>query len=296
MKRTLIALLTIGLLSACAGVMAPAAARSESPKQSLQSTQVAMAKVQMLRFDASGTATMTLPQAVVAQLKSKAGSQGSLLSSTTAVSFKATGLVKRPDQLDANLSATIGGLTITTEVIAVGGHLYYKDPMTQKWELAKRPTGQVRAKAEASAIYERVLDTAKSLTEVSAQPSSLDGVAVDEYRIVLDLGTLFAQIEGTHTPKNPQALPAIQQLLQNATVTANVWTGTNDRLVRRVVYDADVSADLSQLASVFGSAAGSTPGAFTLPAGSTAHLTAHLEVNLHDYNSSVTISAPTIGS
>jgi hypothetical protein len=70
----------------------------------------------------------------------------------------------------------------------------------------------------------------------------------------------------------------------------------HDHLVRRAVYDADVTADLSRLASAFGSAAGSASHAFTIPAGSTAHLTAHPVFNLHDYNSSVTISTPTIGS
>ena len=294
MKRALIAVLAVGLLSGCAGGLSPATARSENPKESLQSTGTAVAKAMTVRFDASGTATITLPQPVVAQLQSEAGSQGSLLGTTTTVSFKATGAAKRPDQLDASLSATIGGLTITTEVIATSGQVYYKDPMTQKWQLVKRPAAETPPSG--SSLYQLVLDTAKSLTEVSAQPSTLDGVAVDEYRIVPDLARLFAQIEAGHTPRNPQASAAIQQLLQNANVTAKVWTGNSDHLVRRAAYDADITADLSQLASAFRSAAGSAPHALTIPAGSIGHLTAHLEINLHDYNRTVTISAPTIGS
>ena len=61
-------------------------------------------------------------------------------------------------------------------------------------------------------------------------------------------------------------------------------------------YDADVTADLSQLASALGSATGSPAHAFSIPAGSTGHLTAHVQLNLHDYNRSVTITAPTVGS
>jgi hypothetical protein len=294
MRRGLIAILALGLLSACAGVMTPAA-RSENPKQSLQSAGAAMAKAKTVRFIAAGTITITLPQQVVAQLQAKAGSQSTLLGSATTVTFKATGSAQRPDQLDANLSATIGGLTISTEVIATGGHVYYKDPMTQKWELAKRPAGGAASKP-GSSLYQGVLDTARSLTEVSPQPSKIDGATVEEYRIVPDLANLFAQIESTRMPQNPQALAAIRQVLQSAAVTANVWTGSSDHLLRRVTYDADVSADLSQLASAFASQGGSESRAFTIPAGSTGRLTAHVEVNLHDYNRTVTISAPTIGS
>jgi hypothetical protein len=294
MKRILIGILTIGLLTACAGIAAPAAARSETPKQSLQATRAAMAKAQSVRFDATGTVTLTLPQAVVSQLKAKAGSQGSLLSGTTTVKFKVSGAAKRPDQLDANLSATIGGLTINTEVIATGGHLFYKNPMTQEWEeAAKRGTPPAHSKSGAS-NYQTLLNTATSLTEITANPSTLDGVPVDEYQIVPDLAKLFAQLANEKVPKNPQASSAIQQLLQNASVTADVWTGTADHLVRRATYDADVTADLSQLASGLGSLPRSTAPAFTIPAGSTAHLTAQVELNLHDYNSRVTITAPTI--
>jgi len=294
MRRGLIAIIAVGLLSACAGVMAPAA-RSENPKQSLQSTGAAMAKAKTVHFNATGTITITLPPQVVAQLQAKAGSQSALLGSTTTATFRVTGAAQRPDQLDANLSATIGGLTIGTEVIASGGHVYYKDPVTQKWQLAKRPTGGAPAKP-GSSLYQGLLDTAKSVTEVSPQPSNIDGMAVEEYRIVPDLAKLFAQVEATRMPENPLALAAIRQVLQNATVTASVWTGSNDHLLRRVTYDADVTADLSQLASAFASHGGSASRVFTIPAGSTVRLTAHVEVKLHDYGQTVTISAPTIGS
>jgi hypothetical protein len=294
MKRILTAVLTMGLLTACAGIAAPTSAHSESPTQSLQATGAALAKAQSVRFDATGAVTLTIPQAVVSQLQAKAGSQGSLLSSTTTVTFKVSGAAKRPDQLDASVSATIGGLTISTEVIATGGHVFYKNPMTQTWEeAAKRGTSPAHSKSGA-ALYQTLLNTATSLTEVPANPSTLDGVPVDEYHIVPDLAKLFARLENGKAAKNPQASSAIQQLLQDASVTADVWTGSADHLVRRATYDADVTADLSQLASALGPLSRSTAPAFTIPAGSTAHLTAHVAVNFHDYNSRVTITAPTI--
>ncbi|HYM51103.1 MAG TPA: hypothetical protein VET65_11120 [Candidatus Limnocylindrales bacterium] len=296
MKRTYfapVALLGLGLLSACAGTAAPAAAQSETPQQSLTATGTAMATVQSARFDANGTATLTLPQALVDQLRAAAGTQGSLgsvISSTMTVTFKLTGAARRPDQVDATITASLGGLTINTEVIADGGQLYYKNPMTAKWEAVRRPAGGASETAKSGSAYQALLDTAKSVTEVTGQPSTLDGVAVDHYQIVPDLVRLFAQLTSANTPKNPQALTAIQGLLQNASVTADVWTGSGDHLVRRLTYDTDVTADASQLAATLGS---STSG-LTIPAGSTVHVTAHAEVNLHNYNEPVTITPPTI--
>jgi len=294
-KRILVGTLAVGLLSACAGVTAPAAARSETPQQSLSTTGKEMAKLQSARFDLTGTVTLTLPQQLVDQLKAKAGSEGSFLTSNMTVQLTISGAAQKPDKLDATIEAKLGGLTVDTEVIAAGGGLYYKDPMTLKWEAITRPHANASSASKPKLSYQAVLDTAKSLTEINDQPSTINGVSVDHYRIVPDLVKLFAQITAGHQSKNPQAMAAIQALLQNASLTADVWTGSNDHLIRRLSYDADVTADLSALAAAFGAKAASRAG-FTIPAGSTAHLTAHVVLNLHDFNSKVTIKAPTVGS
>jgi len=296
MRRTLVAVLAIGLLAACAGLNAPAASKSETPQQSLAATGKEMAKLKSVRFDAKATVSLTLPASLVDQLRAKAGSQGSLLSSNMTVDLTISGAVKKPDQLEATIETKLGGLTVDTEVIAVAGRLYAKDPMTGKWKGLGRPDQAHSAKSKAGLSYQALIDTAKSLAEINDQPSAINGVAVDHYRIVPDLARLLAQVTSGSPSKDSQAIVALQGILQNAQLTADVWTGTSDHLIRRLSYDADVTADLQALSAAFANGAGSNGQSVQIPAGSMAHLTAHAVINLHDFNGAVTIKAPTVSS
>ena len=296
MRRTVVAVLAIGLLSACAGLKAPAASKTETPQQSLAATGKEMAKLTSLRFDAKGTVSLSLPASLVDQLRAKAGSQGSFLSSNMTVDLTITGAVKKPDQLDATIEAKLGGLTVDTEVIAVGGRLYIKDPMTGKWKALGQPDQANSAKSKTGLSYQALIDTAKSLSEINDQPSTINGVAVDHYRIVPDLVKLLAQVTTGGVSKDPEVTAALEGILQNAQLTADVWTGTSDHLIRRVSYDADVTADLHALSAAFASGTGANGQSLQIPAGSMAHLTAHAVINLHDFNGAVTIKAPTVSS
>lgn len=288
MRRLLVGLVAIGLLSACAGIVAPGAAKTETPQQSLATTGKEMAKVTSLRFDA--TATLMVPQALADQLRAKAGSHSAFLGSGSTVNLTISGAVAKPDQLEATITATLGSsLTVNTELIAIGGKLYVKNPMTEKWQVLPAPQRTAAKDSKTTLSYQAVLDTAKSLTEINDQPSTLDSVSVDHYRIVPDLVKLFALATAGHTAENSQAMTAIQNLVQNASVTADVWTGSNDHLVRRVSYDASV--DLHALSGLAGAAGSSAPG-LSIPTDSIAHLTA--VINLHDFNTKVKIEAPTV--
>jgi len=157
--------------------------------------------------------------------------------------------------------------------------------------------GRPRAKSgtpRATLSYQTILDTAKSITEVTDSTSTVNGVLVEHYRIVPDLLKLLAQASAGHSPSNPAAMTALQTVLQNATVAADVWTGTSDHLVHRLSYDADVTADLHQLAGAMSSQAAAKVPAFNLPAGSIGHVTAHIVVDLHDFNTRLTIQAPAV--
>ncbi len=296
MRRNLTAVLAIGLLSACAGFSAPAASKADTPQQSLAATGKEMAKLKSVRFDAKGTVSLALPASLVDQLRAKAGSQGSFLNSNMTVNLTISGAVKKPDLLDATIEAKLGGLTVETEVIAASGRLYARDPMTGKWKDLGQPGKADSAKSKTGLSYQALIDTAKSLTEINDQPSTINGVAVDHYRIVPDLVRLFAHVTAGSASKEPQAMAALQGILQNAQLTADVWTGTSDHLIRRVSYDADVTADLHALSAAFANGTGSNGQSLQIPAGGTAHLTAHAVINLHDFNGAVTIKAPTVSS
>jgi hypothetical protein len=292
MKRPLLAILAIGMLSACAGISAPGSAKSETPQQGLATTGQRMSQVQSVKFDLAGTVTLTLPQQLVDQLRAKGGSQANLLGSTTTVNLKITGAAQRPDQVQAMVIAKIGGVTITTEVVAVGGTLYYQDPMTSKWEVVKRGDTGVHDTGKVKLSYQTILDTATSITEVG-DPTTLNGVSVEHYRVVPDLVKLFAQLSADHQPKNPQAAAIIQEVLKRVILTADVWTGVDDHLIHRLSYDVDATVDLNQLATAF--PRGSQQG-LSVPAGSVARLTAHAVIGLHDFNTKVTIQAPTVSA
>lgn len=307
MKRLLAAFFAVGLLSACAGVAAPGAAKSETPPQSLSTTGKAMKQVKSVKFDLNGTVNVTLPQALVDQLKAKGGSQAAILSSNMTVGLKASGTVNRPDQLQATIDASLNGgaLKIETQVVATGGNLYYKDPMSGNWKMVKRPAARSASNGESGTgskkgasklSYQAVLDTAKSVTEVNGSSTTMDGTAVDHYQVVPDLVKLFNQISAGHGSSNSAAMAALQTVLQNATLTADVWTGTGDHLIRRFSYDASVSADLHQLVAAMpqGASPRASAPALTLPAGSIAQVTAHIVIDLHDYNRPVTIKAPAV--
>ncbi len=259
MKRLLATAVFAGLLSACAGVSAAGLTKSETPRQSLGTTGKAMSALKSVRFDANGTVEVTLPQALVDQLKAKGGSQAGFLSSKMSVALTITGAAQRPYRLQATVTAKLGGLTIQTEVVAAGGNLYYKDPMTSRWEIVKRAGAEASHGSSAKLSYRTILDTATSITEI--------------------------------TDPNTGALKLV---LQNATLTADVWTGTSDHLIRRLSYDASLSADLSQMSAARASKAPDKAPAFSLPAGSMAQVTAHIVIDLHDFNTQVNIQAPTV--
>ena len=294
MKRLLATAVFAGLLSACAGVSAAGLAKSETPQQSLSTTGKAMSALKSVRFDANGTVEVTLPQALVDQLKAKGGSQASFLSSKMSVALTIRGAAQRPDRLQATVSAKLGGLTIQSEVVAAGGNLYYKDPMTSKWELVKQAGAQAAHRSSAKLSYQMILDTATSITEITDPNTSIGGVTVDHYRVVPDLAKLFDQASAGHPPTNATAASALKLILQNASLTADLWTGTSDHLIRRLSYDASVSADLSQVSAAWVSKPADKAPAFSLPAGSVAQVTAHIVIDLHDFNTQVNIQAPTV--
>jgi len=294
MKRLLAAAMFAGILSACAGVSAAGLGKSETPQQSLSATGKAMSALKSVRFDANGTVEVTLPQALVDQLKAKGGSQAGFLSSKMSVALTITGAAQRPDRFRATVSAKLDGLTIQTEVVAAGGNLYYKDPMTSKWEIVKRAGAEASHSSSAKLSYQMLLDSAKSITEITDPNPSIGGATVDHYRVVPDLVRLFDQASAGQSPTNATAASALKLVLQNATLTADVWTGTSDHLIRRVSYDASLSADLSQLSAARASKPADKAPTFSLPAGSVAQVTAHIVIELHDFNTQVNIQAPTV--
>ena len=297
MKRLLAAALATGLLSACAGINAPGASKTETPQQSLVATGKAMDQLKSAKFDVNGTVQVTLPQSLVDQLKAKGGAQAGALSSNMTATLKISGAAQKPDQLQAGVSAKLGGLTIETQVVAVGGTLYYKDPMTSKWEVLKRPETTAPKTSPGKLSYQAILDTAKSITEVTDSSGTLNGATVEHYRVVADLVKLFAQVSASHASSNSAATAALQDVPTLADKDFLSFESFVENVCRPVLTAAQAAApagELHNLAGAFGSSATARLPGLNLPAGSVAHVTAHIVIDLHDFNTQLKIQAPTV--
>jgi hypothetical protein len=161
--------------------------------------------------------------------------------------------------------------------------------MTGKWESSAQGgvTGQLSQPDPLS--YEQLLRNVKSVKDLG--DTTLGGTTVHHYQLIPDKDKLLASFDKAAV-KNPQAKAAIEQVLNSGSMTVEVWFGKDDHLVRRVTTDADYTVDLNQLMSSLG--APSSSGT-RVPAGSTIHATAHIEINYHDFDAPVTITIPTVG-
>jgi hypothetical protein len=277
-----------------------------------------MRSLRSAHFTMSGSFTLDLPPALVQRLRAEAQSgsgfqpgtglfpRAMMLGPSTTVDFTASGVAQRPDNLSASFHVVVGGLTVNTELVHLNGHTYYRDPMSGAWKLAPshHAAGSMPSPStsESPLSMSTVLSTAKSVTKVGS--GTISGVSVDEYQVVPDLSTLFTQFLAAHqkagwsgysaayTPGMQQLITAIQQALSKASVSADIWIGDSDHLVRRVVYTANATVDLHQLAAVFPHTAAS--GASAIPAGSIATLRADLRIDLSGFNQPVTIRAPSV--
>lgn len=280
MKRLLASLLTMVALAACASPLA----RAETPEQALGSAAQRAGQLHSAKFDLQGNVRMTFP----AEMGKMFGQTGSAAGSL-ALDMSGKGEAQFPDRYHATITAKLSGLSIATEVVVANGQAYVKNPMTSKWESSAQAGFTSQLSQPDPLSYEQLLRNVKSVKDLG--DTTLGGTTVHHYQLIPDKEKLLASFDKAAI-KNPQAKAAIEQVLNSGTLTVEVWFGKDDHLVRRVTTDADYSVDLSQLMGALGAPSGSSS---QLPAGSTIHATAHIEINYHDFDAPVTITIPTVG-
>lgn len=280
MKRLLASLLTMVALAACASPLA----KAETPEQALGSAAQRAGQLHSAKFDLQGNVRMTFP----AEMGKMFGQTGSAAGSL-ALDMSGKGEAQFPDRYHATITAKLSGLSIATEVVVANGQAYVKDPMTGKWESSAQAGFTSQLSQPDPLSYEQLLRNVKSVKDLG--DTTLGGTTVHHYQLIPDKDKLLASFDKAAI-KNPQAKAAIEQVLNSGTLTVEVWFGKDDHLVRRVTTDADYSVDLSQLMGALGAPSGSSS---QLPAGSTIHATAHIEINYHDFDAPVTITIPTVG-
>ena len=291
MRRLIAVLASAVALAACAS---PFAGQAETPAQALAAASQKMGQLQSARFDLAGTVSMQLPPQLAALLNQEGSSAGASMA-TLVIHLKGNGEAQFPDRLHATVTTQMGGLTVTTEEIVAAGHAYVKNPMTGRWSTAQT-TGLSDELSQPDPLSAtQLLDTARDVTDLG--DTTFDGVAVHHYRLIPDRAKLTAKLSNLPALKNnPQAQQAFSQILDNGTITLEVFIGKDDHLVRQIVSDATLTFDLGRLMQGLGMGRGSQglPSGSASP-GSMARVTAHASIHYHDFNSPLTVTVPPVG-
>lgn len=280
MKRLLASLLTMVALTACASPFA----KAETPQQALSSAAQRASQLKSAKFDFSGHVTMTMPS----QLGQTFG-QGTA-GGSFALDLSGSGEAQFPDRYHATINAKMSGFSVASEVVVANGKAYVKNPLTNKWQVSSPSSSFTDQLGQVDPLsYNQLLKNIKTIKDLG--DTSLNGTAVHHYQLTPDKDKLLASLNGS-TVKNPQTLAALKQVLDSGTMTIEVWFGKDDHLVRRILTTADYTIDLNQFMSTMG---GPLASGNQLPSGSVIHATAQIVINYHDFDSSVTISVPTVG-
>ena len=281
MKRILAGVLTMLALAACASPLA----KAETPQQALDAAAQRASQLKSAKFDLQGNVKMTYPPALGKQL-GQSGSAGSI-----SLDMNGTGEAQFPDRYHASVNVKMTGLSLATEVVVANGKAYVKNPLSGKWQVSAQSTGITGQLSQPDPLsYEQLLRNVKSIKDLG-ETKLADGTAVRHLQLTPDKDKLLASFDKAAV-KNPQAKAAIQQVLNSGTMTVEVWFGKDDHLVRRVSTDADYTVDLGQLMGALGAPSSSSA---RVPAGSSIHATAHIEITYHDFDKPVTIAIPTVG-
>ena len=282
MKRVLIALLAVGLLAACASPLA----KQETPQQAVAAAASRATQLHSARFDLQGHVNLTFPPQLASLFAQSGATAGSF-----ALDLSGNGEAQFPDRYHALINAKLGGVAIGSEVVSVAGTAYVKNPVNGKWTASSVPggiTGQLNQPDPLS--YAQLLKNVKSIKDLG--DTTINGTAVHHYQLIPDKEKLLAGASTGSASKDAQAQANLTQVLDNGTMTIEVWFGKDDHLVRRLQTDADYHIDLGQLMSSLGT--GSAGSSSRVPTGSNIRAVAHMVINYHDFDSQVTITVPTV--
>ncbi len=198
MRRRLVALLALALIACCGGSQPQV-----DPAQSLRDAAAAMAALKTV------SATLSFTKGAITF-------QGFTL-------VRAKTSVRLPGASDTTYTVKQQDLSISLEVVILGGHVYLHLPFSTFQEL----TG-----AQAAAIPDlaKLFDPSTGLPAVipaGRNPKYLTAEKVD--------GVDSQKIGATYSADQVHSLLA--QLSSNVDVNATVWVGASDHLIRKAVLD-----------------------------------------------------------
>jgi hypothetical protein len=277
MRRSLGFLFAIAVLSGCGAVQQAA----ETPQQVVSTASDRMSHLQSAKFDMTATMLEQFPQAFVQSL----GPQGAALANLS-IDLSANGQAKFPDQASMSMQVKTGSVSVSTDMVMTGAKIYIKDPQTGSFREVPSGNAVLQFSNQTDPLSgAAILKTAQSITDLG--DTTVNGVAVHHYKIVPDKNKLADQAA------TQQARDLMRSMLQNGTVSIEVWIGKGDHLLHRLKDDTDASIDLNQAMQASGQA---LPPGFSVPSGSSVHAVVHATIDYHDFNAPVRISVPPTAS
>lgn len=210
MKRGVITVLALALVAGCGGSQPPV-----DPAQTLRGAATAMAKLKTV------SATLTFTKGAISF-------QGFTL-------VKAKTSVRLPGDSDTVYTVKEQDLAIGLEIVIAGGHVYLHVPFSTFQEL----TGSAAAAVPDLA---KLFDPATGLPAVIPAGRNLKSVGAEK----LD-GVDVQRIDATYSADQLHSMFA--QLSSTVDVTAEIWVGVSDHLIRKAVLDG-AFGDEGKVASV----------------------------------------------
>ena len=225
MRRALVAVMAVALVAACDGTPAQVDAA-----QTLRAAGAAMAKVKTV------TATLTFTKGAITF-------QGfTLVSARTSV--------RMPADSDTFYTVKRQDISISLEVLIYGGHVYVHLPFS---------TFQEYTGSEAAAMP----DLAKLFDPARGLPAVIPAGRDPKYIGTEKVDNVDTQKIGA-TYSADQVKGMLAQLGSSGDVSAQIWAGTNDHLIRKAVLDGNFAdggkpASVTVTISGFDSAVNITP-------------------------------------
>jgi LppX_LprAFG lipoprotein len=274
MRRFLGFVLAIAVLSGCGAVQV-----AETPQQVVSTASDRMSHLRSANFDMTASMLEQFPQAFVQSLGPQAAALANL-----SIDLSAKGQAKFPDQASMSMQVKTGSVSVNTDMVMTGGKMYIKDPQTGSFSEVPGGNAVLQFSNQTDPLSgAAILKTAQSIKDLG--DTTVSGVAVHHYQIVPDKNKLADQAS------TQQARDLMRSMLQNGTVSIEVWIGKDDHLLHRLKDDTDASIDLNQVMQASGQP---LPPGFSVPSGSSVHAVVHATIDYHDFNTTVTVTVPPV--
>jgi hypothetical protein len=137
----------------------------------------------------------------------------------------AEGDVAVPDRASADVSGNFAGVSLTTQVVAIGDEVWLLDPVTRKW-----------ATLDVNTTPDFLLDPTQGILGVMAGIENPTDAGTDELS-----GIAVRKVSGTAAAAD--VAPLVATSASEGEVPVTIWIGEDDKLLRRIDVNGPIAED-----------------------------------------------------